>query len=80
MLDNLNNSISENGRVDLEHFINLTNKTYEAINYTHSCEIDSEQLMQSCSVCGMHKHPVAGSQCKSINCLYEQVIVANVKI
>ena len=37
ILDNLNNSISENGKVDLEHFINLTNNTYEAINYSQCC-------------------------------------------
>lgn len=33
ILDNLNSSMSDNGKVDLEQFINLTNKTYEAINY-----------------------------------------------
>ena len=37
ILDNLNNSISDNGKVDLDHFINLTNKTYEAINYSLCC-------------------------------------------
>ena len=40
----------------------------EAINYTHSCKSDSEQLMQSCSVCGMHKHPILGANCKASNC------------
>jgi hypothetical protein len=27
-----------------------------------------EQLMQSCSVCGNHKHPVLGAHCKASNC------------
>ena len=30
--------------------------------------LQSEQLMQSCSVCGMHKHPVLGAHCKASNC------------
>jgi hypothetical protein len=27
-----------------------------------------EQLMQSCSVCGNHKHPLLGAHCKASNC------------
>ena len=30
--------------------------------------LQSEQLMQSCSVCGNHKHPVLGAHCKASNC------------
>ena len=30
--------------------------------------LQSEQLMQSCSVCGMHKHPILGANCKASNC------------
>jgi hypothetical protein len=30
--------------------------------------LQSEQLMQSCRVCGMHKHPVLGAHCKANNC------------
>ena len=37
VLDNLNDSISEDGKVGLAKFIELTNKLYEAINYTHCC-------------------------------------------
>ena len=44
VLDNLNDSISEDGKVGLAKFIELTNKLYEAINYTHCCKSDSEQL------------------------------------
>ena len=36
-IDNLNESIQEDGKVGLSKFIELTNKLYEAINYTHSC-------------------------------------------
>ncbi len=52
ILDNLNNSISDNGKVDLDHFINLTNKTYEAINYSRCCKSESEQL------CDCKKHSI----------------------
>ena len=38
VLDNLNDSTHEDGRVELYKFIELTNKLYEAINYTHSCK------------------------------------------
>lgn len=31
----------------------------------------SEQLMQSCSVCGTTKHPIMGAHCKASNCLHE---------
>lgn len=31
----------------------------------------SEQLMQSCSVCGTTKHPILGAHCKAINCPHE---------
>ena len=37
VLDNLNDSISEDGKVGLAKFIELTNKLYEAINYTYCC-------------------------------------------
>ena len=38
VIDNLNDSIHEDGKVELAKFIELTNKLYyEAINYTHSC-------------------------------------------
>tara|TARA_R110001606_G_C14921290_1_gene596676 strand:- start:55 stop:288 length:234 start_codon:yes stop_codon:yes gene_type:complete len=37
VIDNLNDSIQEDGKVELAKFIELTNKLYEAINYTHSC-------------------------------------------
>tara|TARA_R110002072_G_scaffold5165_5_gene34376 strand:+ start:278 stop:529 length:252 start_codon:yes stop_codon:yes gene_type:complete len=30
--------------------------------------LQSEQLMQSCSVCDMHKHPILGANCKASNC------------
>ena len=30
--------------------------------------LQSEHLIQSCSVCGTHKHPVLVSQCKASNC------------
>jgi hypothetical protein len=40
----------------------------EAINNTHCCTGEAEQLMQSCTVCGMHKHPVLGAHCKASNC------------
>jgi len=63
VLDNLNDSISEDGKVGLAKFIELTNKLYEAINYTHSCtevcEHKNETLRQGdgftysvCSDCG----------------------------
>tara|TARA_R110000796_G_scaffold53853_1_gene126234 strand:+ start:148 stop:402 length:255 start_codon:yes stop_codon:yes gene_type:complete len=41
------------------------------LNLTHDVKSDSEQLMHSCSVCGIHKHPVAGAKCKASNCLNE---------
>lgn len=34
VLDNLNDSTHEDGKVGLAKFIELTNKLYEAINYT----------------------------------------------
>ena len=37
VIDNLNDCIHEDGKVGLAKFIELTNKLYEAINYTHSC-------------------------------------------
>ena len=37
VIDNLNDSIHEDGKVGLAKFIGLTNKLYEAINYTHCC-------------------------------------------
>ena len=37
VLDNLNDSISEDGKVGLAKFIELTNNLYEAINYTPCC-------------------------------------------
>jgi len=37
VLENLNDSISEDGKVGLAKFIELTNKLYEAINYTRCC-------------------------------------------
>ena len=44
VIDNLNDSIHEDGKVGLYKFIELTNKLYEAINYTHSCtELPSKQ-------------------------------------
>ena len=46
VIDNLNDCIHEDGKVGLAKFIELTNKLYEAINYTHSCESDSEQLCE----------------------------------
>ena len=30
--------------------------------------LQREQLMQSCSVCGTHKHPVLGAHCRASNC------------
>lgn len=44
VLDNLNNSIHEDGKVGLAKFIELTNTLYEAINDTHCCE-------ELCDVC-----------------------------
>ena len=44
VLDNLNDSIHEDGKVGLAKFIELTNKLYEAINYSRCCKSDSEQL------------------------------------
>ena len=38
VLDNLNDSISEDGKVGLAKFIELTNDLYEAINYTRCCK------------------------------------------
>ena len=35
VIDNLNDCIHEDGKVGLSKFIELTNKLYEAINYTH---------------------------------------------
>ncbi len=37
VIDNLNDSIHEDGKVGLAKFIELTNKLYEAIDCTHSC-------------------------------------------
>lgn len=31
----------------------------------------TEQLIQSCSVCGTTKHPVFGAHCKASNCPHE---------
>lgn len=31
----------------------------------------SEQLMQSCSICGTPKHPIMGAHCKASNCPHE---------
>jgi hypothetical protein len=41
------------------------------LTLTHDVKSDSEQLMNRCSVCGIHKHPVAGAKCKASNCLNE---------
>jgi hypothetical protein len=44
VIDNLNDSIHEDGKVGLAKFIELTNKLYEAINYTRCCT-------ELCEVC-----------------------------
>lgn len=37
VIDNLNSSMALNGKINLEKFIDLTNKQYEAINYMQCC-------------------------------------------
>jgi hypothetical protein len=52
VLDNLHESISENGEVGLTKFINLTNKLYDAINYVGCCgNCDSEESNMYCQKC-----------------------------
>jgi len=50
VIDNLNDSIHEDGKVGLAKFIELTNKLYEAIDCTHSCtELPtSTELLSDC--------------------------------
>ena len=49
VIDNLNDCIHEDGKVGLAKFIELTNKLYEAINYTHSC---TELICDNCDGAG----------------------------
>ena len=37
IIDNLNSSMALNGKINLDKFIELSNKQYEAITVTHSC-------------------------------------------
>jgi len=55
-LENLNRCIAENGKIELMKFTELTNRLFEAINYSRSCGSDSEQLKsKKCGMCDKKK-------------------------
>ena len=45
-LENLNRCIGENGKIELMKFTELTNRLFEAINYTRSCCKLNDEILQ----------------------------------
>ena len=57
--------------ISMSKFAEILNECANEALFIHNINQRSEQLMQSCSVCGTTKHPVMGAHCKASNCPHE---------